>query len=90
MSNFPEKSITKVFSAMLLALRGGGGGCQISRKKRYITLEWPLRSPLRCPMSDRNSVVPVFSVETPNMFVNSTNLSWRLNANCHYLHRMFQ
>ena len=31
-SPFPEKSITKVYGATLLALRGVGGG-QISRKK---------------------------------------------------------
>ena len=31
---------TKVYSPTLLALQGGGG-CQITRKKHYITLEWP-------------------------------------------------
>ena len=38
-SDFPEKHVTKIGSTVL-ALRGGG--CQISRKKRYVTLEWPL------------------------------------------------
>ena len=40
-SEFLEKSVTKVYGLMLLALRGGGWG-PISRKKRYVTLEWPL------------------------------------------------
>ena len=41
-SAFPEKSVTNVYSSTLLALRGGEwGGGQISRKKRYVTLEWP-------------------------------------------------
>ena len=34
-----KKSVTNVYSSTLLALRGG---CQISRKKCYITLEWRL------------------------------------------------
>ena len=44
MSNFPEKNITKVYGSMLLALRGGGWG-PVSRKKRYVILEWPHREP---------------------------------------------
>ena len=44
-SNFLEKSVTKVQGSMILALRGVGWG-PISRKKalRNITLEWPLTS----------------------------------------------
>ena len=34
-------SITKVFGATLLALRGGAGWQLSMGKKRYITLEWP-------------------------------------------------
>ena len=41
MSVFPENSITKIYGSSLLALRGGGG-FQMSRKKHYVTLEWPL------------------------------------------------
>ena len=40
-SAFPEKSATKVYGSTLLVLRGGGWG-QFSRKKHYVTLEWPL------------------------------------------------
>ena len=32
LSNFQKKSVTKVYSSMILVLREGGG-CQISRKK---------------------------------------------------------
>ena len=39
LSDFRETSVTKMYGSKLLALRGGG--CQISRKKRYVTLEWP-------------------------------------------------
>ena len=36
-----EISVTKVYGPTLLELQGGGGGgCPISRKKRYVTLEW--------------------------------------------------
>ena len=45
MSNFPEKSVTKVQGSMLLALRGGGLGSNFQKKKRYVTLEWPLKEP---------------------------------------------
>ena len=38
-SDFPEKSTTKMYGSTLLALRGGG--CQICRKKHYVTIEWP-------------------------------------------------
>ena len=41
MSDFPEKSVTKMYGSRLLALQRVGG-CQIFRKKRYVTLEWPL------------------------------------------------
>ena len=34
-SNIPEKSVTKVYGSMLLALRGGGW------VSSYVTLEWP-------------------------------------------------
>ena len=39
-STFPERSVTKVYGSMLLALRGGGClvGVQIPGKKRYVTL----------------------------------------------------
>ena len=38
---FPgEKALRRWYGSALLALRGVGGG-QISRKKRYVTLEWP-------------------------------------------------
>ena len=33
-ANFPEKSVTKVYGLMLIALQGGGG-CQFSRKKCF-------------------------------------------------------
>ena len=39
MSNFPEKSVTKMYGS---TLREGVDGCQITRKKGYVTLEWPL------------------------------------------------
>ena len=39
-------SVTKVHGATLLALQGSWG-CQMSRKKRYITLEWPFGAPLQ-------------------------------------------
>ena len=39
-SDFPEKSVTKVDGSTLLPYKGVGG-CQISRKKRYVKLEWP-------------------------------------------------
>ena len=41
-SDFLENSITQMYDSMLLALRGGEG--QDSRKKHYVTLEWPLSS----------------------------------------------
>ena len=41
-SYFHEKGTTKMYGSTLLALRRGG--CQISRKKRYVTLEWPLKT----------------------------------------------
>ena len=40
-SDLSEKNVTKMYSVTLLALQGGG--CQISRKKRYVTPEWPLQ-----------------------------------------------
>ena len=40
-SDFPKKGVTKMYGLTLVALRGGGWVCQISRKKRYVTLEWP-------------------------------------------------
>ena len=42
-SDFPEKSVTKVQGSMLFALQGGGWGSNFQKKKRYVTLEWPLR-----------------------------------------------
>ena len=42
-SNFPGKSVTKVYGSTLLAFRGGGCGSNSQEKKRYVTLEWPLR-----------------------------------------------
>ena len=41
-SNFPEKALERCKVQRYLALRGGGG-VQFPRKKRYVTLEWPLR-----------------------------------------------
>ena len=42
-----KKSVTKMYDSTLLALRGGvGGGVKFPEKKRYITLEWPLRKPV--------------------------------------------
>ena len=41
--NISGKSVTKVQGSMLLALRGGGWGSDLP-KKRYVTLEWPLSS----------------------------------------------
>ena len=41
-SHVPGKPITKVYGSTLLALPGGGWD-QISRKKRYVTFEWPPR-----------------------------------------------
>ena len=41
MSNIPDKSVTKVYSSTLLALRGGGWMSNIQEKKHYVTLEWP-------------------------------------------------
>ena len=41
-SAFSEKSVMKVYGSTLLAVRGCVGGGQISRKKRYVILEWPL------------------------------------------------
>ena len=40
--SFPGKSVTKVYSSTLLALRGGGWGSNSLEKTRYVTLEWPL------------------------------------------------
>ena len=40
-SDFPEKSVTKMYNSILLALLAVGG-CQISRKNHYVTLECPL------------------------------------------------
>ena len=39
LSDVCETSATKTYGSTLLALQGGG--CRISRKKRYGTLEWP-------------------------------------------------
>ena len=39
--NISRKSITNVYDSTLLALRSGVDGCEISRKKRYDTLECP-------------------------------------------------
>ena len=36
-----EKNVTKIKGSMLLELRGGGSGGQISRNKRYVKLERP-------------------------------------------------
>ena len=42
-SDFPEKSITKMHGSTLLTLRGGGCVCvKFPEKKHYVTLEWPL------------------------------------------------
>ena len=41
-SNFLEKSVTKVYSSMLLGLRGGGWVPNL-QKKRCVRLEWPLK-----------------------------------------------
>ena len=44
-SDFPAKSVTKMYGSTLLALRRGWvGGCRISSKKNvsYVTFEWPL------------------------------------------------
>ena len=38
-SDFSEKSVTKMYGSTLLEFYEGVGGCQISRKKRYVTLE---------------------------------------------------
>ena len=38
-SDFPGENVTKMYGSTLLPLQGGGGVCQISRKKRYVTLE---------------------------------------------------
>ena len=32
MSDFPEKSVTKVYGSMLLVLQGGGGGSNFQKK----------------------------------------------------------
>ena len=42
-SNFLEKSVTKVYGSMLLALWGGGWVSIFPERKCYVTLEWPLR-----------------------------------------------
>ena len=57
-SNIPDKSVTKVYSSTLLALRGGGWMSNIQEKKHYVTLEWPLRwmySVFRCTSCDGES-----------------------------------
>ena len=41
-SDFPEKSVTKMYGSTLLALQGGGWVSNFWGKKRYVTLEWPL------------------------------------------------
>ncbi len=43
LSDFRETSVTKLHGSTLLALRGGG--CQISGKKPFVTLEWPQNRP---------------------------------------------
>ena len=42
-SNFPEKKRYEGISFKIISVTRGWVGCQISRKKRYVTLEWPLR-----------------------------------------------
>ena len=42
LSDFPEKSVTKMYGSTLLALRGGGWRSNV-QKKSYVTLEWPLK-----------------------------------------------
>ena len=44
MSNFQKKSITRMYGLTLLVLRG----CQISRKKHNVTLEWPVKCSGQC------------------------------------------
>ena len=55
---FPEKSITKVYGSMLLALRGGGRG-DFPETKRYVALEWPLISYLRTGVN----ILVIFSIQ---------------------------
>ena len=41
-SDLHGKNVTKMYGSTLLALTYEGvGGCHISRKKCYVTLEWP-------------------------------------------------
>ena len=40
-SDFPEKSVTKMYGSTLLPLRKGWVGDKFPEKKRYVTLEWP-------------------------------------------------
>ena len=41
MSDFPEKSVTKMYGSTLLALRGGGWVSNFQNKS-VVTLEWPV------------------------------------------------
>ena len=41
-SEFPEKSVTKVQGSTLFSVTRGWVGVQFPGKKRYVTLEWPL------------------------------------------------
>ena len=43
MSNFPEKSVTKIYGLTSLALHRGLRRCKISRKKRYVQVQHYLR-----------------------------------------------
>ena len=50
-SDFPEKSNTKMYGSTLLVLRGERGGwvSNFQKKRDYVTLEWPLTNHYHLP-----------------------------------------
>ena len=41
-SDFPEKSVTKICGSTLFSVTRGWVGVEFPGKKHYVTLEWPL------------------------------------------------
>ena len=77
MSDFPEKSVTKMYGSPLLALRGGAWvGVEFPEKKHYVLLEWPLgeKSDKDGSMQGRRKVRP------KGRWMDSVNVDLRENG----------
>ena len=82
MSDFPEKSVTRMYGSTLLALRGGR--CvEFPENKHHVTLEWPLSSSCNHHVAETRISICVLAVSVgrngsgkSNFFYGESTLHW--------------